>query len=118
MGKKITLKPRDDDKAVDAQLVNDYLEARDDVQRLDVDAFVLEVSSADVASQAEIYTGHEGEPIHYVQIEMATAGLPYGSPLATELRRFCEELASRFDLVVLVGKDTKPVAAFFDEGGF
>jgi hypothetical protein len=117
MGKKITLKPRDDARAVDAELVNSYLEGRGDIQRLDADAFLLEISSADVASQAEIYTGHAGEPIHYVQVEMETAGLPYGSPLVTELRKLCEELASKFDLVVLVGKDVKAVSVFFDEGG-
>src|SRR5581483_1330904 len=97
--KKVTLVPRDDSAAPDAEKVNTYLEGRDDVQRLDADAFLVEISSADLATQAEVYTGHDGEPIHYVRIEIDSAGTPYGSPLATEVRKLCEDLASRFDFM-------------------
>ena len=116
--KKVTLVPRDESAAPDAERVNSWLEGRDDVQRLDADAFVVEISSADLATQAEVYTGHDGEPIHYVRIEIESAGIPYGSPLATEIRKLCEDMASRFDFMVLAGKDKKSVAAFFDEGLF
>jgi hypothetical protein len=118
MGKRVTLVPRDESAAPDAKRVNTYLEGRDDVQRLDADAFVVEISSADVATQAEVTTGHDGEPIHYVRIDLESGGIPYGAPLATEVRKLCEELASRFDLVVAHGKDKKGVATFFEEGLF
>jgi hypothetical protein len=116
--KKITLVPRDETAAPDAEKVNTYLEGRDDVQRLDADAFLVEISSADLATQAEVYTGHDGEPIHYVRIEIESAGIPYGSPLATEVRKLCEDLASRFDFMAQAGNDKKEIAAFFDEGLF
>ncbi|MBI3724120.1 hypothetical protein HY251_09240 [bacterium] len=118
MGKSITLVPRDIATAVDAEKINSWLEARGDTQRLDADAFLVEISSADVSTQAEVYTGHDGEPIHYFRVEMESAGAAFGSPLVTELRKLCEEAASRFDLVVQVGKGTKDVAEFFDEGSF
>jgi len=111
---KITLAPRDESAAPDAERINSYLESRDDVQRLDADAFVVEISSADIATQAEVYTGHDGEPIHYVRIEMEAASIPYGSALSTELRKLCQDLASRFDLAVVDGKEKKEVSAFFD----
>jgi hypothetical protein len=118
VGKKLTLAPRDEKAAPDAERVNSWLEARGDVQRLDADAFLVEISSADMASQAEVYTGHDGEPLQKVRIEVEAAGIPYGSPLVTEVRKLCEELAAAFDLVVVVGSDRKPVSAFFDAGGF
>lgn len=116
MGKKITLAPRDESAAPDAEKVNAYLEARDDVQRLDADAFLLEISSSDIATQLEVYTGHEGEPIHYVRIEMETGGIPYTSALGTEVRKLCEELARRFDLVAVVGRERKEIGELFDAG--
>ena len=118
MAKTVTLVPRDEKKAPDAEKINSWLEARDDVQRLDADAFVVEIGSADITTQAEVYTGHDGEPIHYVRIEVATAGIPFGGPLATEVRKLCAELAAAFDLQVLAGKEKKDVAPFFDNGGF
>src|SRR5438309_242263 len=99
MGKKLTLVPRDEAASPDAERINSYLEGRGDVQRLDADAFLVEIGSSDVTTQAEVYTGHDGEPIHYVRIEMESASIPYGSALVTELRKLCEELAAKFDLV-------------------
>ena len=112
------LLPRDEARAPDAEKINSYLESRDDAQRLDADAFVVEISSADITTQAEVTTGHDGEPIHYVRIEMESAGIPYGSALVTEVRKLCEDLASRFDLVVVVGDKRLDVANFFDSGSF
>jgi hypothetical protein len=114
---RITLVPRDQGRAVDATRINRYLEARDDVQRLDSGAFVVEISSADLATQAEVHTGRDGEPIHRVNVEIDTGGIAYGSPLMTEVRRLCEDVASRFGLVVKTDGATRPVAAYFDDGG-
>ena len=118
MSKKVMLAPREEAKAPDAEKINSYLESRGDTQRLDADAFVVEVSSADITTQAEVTTGHDGEPIHYVRVEMESAGIPYGSALVTEVRKLCEDLASRFDLVVVAGDKKLEVAAFFDSGAF
>jgi len=118
MGKKLTLAPRDAAKAPDAEKINSWLEAHPDAERLDADAFLVSISSGDIATQAEVYTGHDGEPLRYVRIELASAATPYGSALATEVRKLAAELASRFDLVVVTGEKRTDVADFFDAGGF
>lgn len=118
MARKLALAPRDAARAPDAAAVNAWLEARDSVQRLDVDAFVVDISTGDIANQAEVFTAHDGEPIHHVRIEVETAGIPYGFGLVTEVRKLAEALAAAFDLVVDVGGEKKEVGAFFDAGGF
>jgi len=112
------LAPRAPGAAPDAEKVNSWLEARGDVQRLDADAFLVEISSADIATQAEVYTGHDGEPLRYVRIEVDSAGIPYGSALVTEVRKLAQELAAAFDLQVVDGEARRDVAAFFDAGRF
>lgn len=117
MSKSVRLVPREGSAALDAERVNAWLEARESVERLDADAFVVAISSGDIASQAEVYTGHDGEPLRQVRIEVDTCGIPYGAGLVTEVRKLAEELARAFDLVVASGEERKDVGAFFDAGG-
>ena len=51
-------------------------------------------------------------------VVVGSAGAPYGTTLASEVRSFCEALAARFDLEVeLLDRSRTTVDAFFDAGG-
>jgi hypothetical protein len=116
VSQRVTLVPRV--PPVPASALNAWLEARGDVQRLEADSFLVELANADIASQAEIATAPDGEPIRRVSIVMGSGGAPYGTSLVSEVRKLCEELAARFDLLVeLPGGRKKAVDIFFDEGG-
>jgi hypothetical protein len=104
--KRVVLVPR---APLDLTAVHAWLEGRDDTTRLDQDSFLIELSSADIATQAEVFIAAD-----QIAIELETIGTTYGSPLVTELRKVCEELATRFGLVMAGGKS---VGAFFDDGG-
>lgn len=112
MSLRVTLVPRVAG-SVDAALVNEWLEARD-ASRLEPDHLVLPLANADIASQAEVWTAPDGEPLARLVVDMATGGHTYGASLVSEVRRLCEELAEDFDLVVETSAGPREVAEHFD----
>lgn len=112
----MTLVPRDADSLRDAALANEWLEARDDVTRLDADHFVVAIGSADISSQAEVWTARDGETLSSIVVQMATADHTYGSSLVLELRRLCEALAEDFDLVAVTPTGRSEVSELFESG--
>ena len=96
--------------------VNAWLEAAG-AERLEEGSFALDLSNADIAASVEVETGRDESALGSVRIAFGSGGIPYGNALGSELRRFCEELCSRFELRIVAGTETLDARSFFDAGG-
>jgi hypothetical protein len=113
---RLTLVSRGPRALEDAAPVNAWLEEHAGAERVAPGHYVVDVTSADVATQAEVLTARDGEPLPWIVVDMPFAGIPYGAPLVIELRRLCEALAAEFDLAVETSSGIREVDAFFDDG--
>jgi hypothetical protein len=113
VSRRVTLVPR---AAASARAARAWLEASPLATSVAADHFLIDISSADITTQAEVFLDVEQGKLAAVIVEMATADIAFGAPLVLELRRFCEEIAGELDLVVETKEGRREVGELFDSG--